>query len=518
MMYVRTAKRDLPKTAMPPLFEFSVLRAGQSFITGVFRPVHDPCLSLSLPKLGIILRLPDKLLCEIFSHLQDLWFSIFNRRNPLWTLTQVCVRWRALVLAEPRFWCDINCRDWMADHIAQSDTPANYARAIHRTLVQLSRSAQAALTLELIPGPVPALTYDILAQLFAASAGARLESALLILDKHLLHRFLEHEAGFPALRSLHIALASNLGELDYAAIPTFLARLTALEELRVSDRWQLKHEWLPALIPVWQRLRVCELKQCAADDILLVMPHFSAGTRLRLVFGLQPLAKSLIRVVVPDCKISSLSLDQCDDIADILGNITAPVLQRLAIWTYHREPFGVLSAMLHRSSASLTHLALGLPSDSARDPAAAMIHVASLLAFLGSTAVEGLLDLDLQLFDPSWHNHSAANNHLVNALALIRSPPVLPNLRSLALRGYLTLPLDGGYLPLDGADQQLLALATNRHPVFKSLWLEAGSYSVYSNGTVQTLTLQDNVLSKGTLKKLHALGVELVRSHDFGWW
>ncbi|KAJ7063573.1 hypothetical protein C8F01DRAFT_1368097 [Mycena amicta] len=481
---------------MPSLFELTVLCSGRSFIAAVFRPVHDPCLGFSFPKLGVplILELPDELLCEIFSHLVDPWFSTFNRRNPVWALTQVCVRWRAIAFHDPRFWRDINCRDWMADDIEKSYTRSNYSRAVNRTLLQVSRSAQAPLTLELIPGPVPALTYDILARLLASSA--RLESALLILDNHLIHRFLEHKAGFPALRSLRIAL-SDSGGLDDAAVPNFLERLTALEDLRFSD--QLKRGWLPALVPVWSRLRVCELKQCVVDDILLVMAHFSPGTRLTLVCGL--LARDLESVIpVPDCKVSSLSFDQCNDmfIAEILGNITAPLLQRLAIWEYHREPFDVISALLHRSSASLTHLALGLPSIS-NEPDFDVTATISLLAFLNSTDAEGLVDLDLQLFDV----YHSANNHLVKALALMPSTwrlapklplPALPNLRSLALRGYME---DG-----DDGERRLLAIAANHHPVLTSIWVEGAL----------------PILSKRALQKLHAQGVEFVRSYDMGWW
>ncbi|KAF7312669.1 F-box domain-containing protein [Mycena indigotica] len=478
---------------MSSLFEMTVLCSGKSFIAAVFRPVHDLHAGLSLPKLKVphILGLPDELLSEIFSHLVDPWFSTFNRRNPVWALTKVCVRWREIAVHDPRFWRDINCRDWIADDIEKTSTHSNYSRAVNRTELQVSRSAQAPLTLELIPGPAPTLTYDIFARLLASSD--RLESAILILDNNLMQRFLEHKAGFPALKRLRIASTDEQDE----AIPKLLQGLTALEDLRFVD--QLRPQWLPSLVPVWNRLNNCELKHCVVDDVLLVMPHFLPGTRLAIVSGL--FARDLESLKpVEECHIFSLSFDQCNDmyITEVLNNTTAPSLKRLAIWQYQREPFDTLSAMLTRSSAALTHLALGLPSIS-NVPDFDVTSTISLLAFLNSSHGESLVDLDLQLFD-SYHS---ANNHLVKSLALIPSTwqlaphlplPSLPNLRALALRGYM----DDGY---DG-ERRLLMFAAHHYPVLQSLWIE-GALPVFS---------------KKSIEALHDHGVEFVRSYDMGWW
>ncbi|KAJ7054980.1 hypothetical protein C8F01DRAFT_1160560 [Mycena amicta] len=486
--------RGLPKTLMSTP---SVLRSIESLIAALLLPLYDPCPALSVPKLRIIMGFPDELLWEIFIHCMDPHTSTFGADNHLWAIMKVCTRWRAVILNAPQFWPRISFTDWRTT----DNQIFSKAAAASRTSKQVKRSGQVPLTLNLMPIPVLTDSDDVLEVLFNASA--RVESAVLTLDNHLLHRFHKHAGGFPALQKLEVGLIEELGELEKEAAASFFDGLTALEHLHLSN--QVEFDWVSALVPLeslWNRLRVCELTECMVDDVLLVLPHFSAGTRLSLIIGRYMRGAPDSLTVVEHCDIQSLSFDRCEDdfIARVLDNITAPSLQRLAIWYFEASPFDTITAMLGRSSAFLTHLALRLPSAGLfrqRDPPAPT--VTELLELLNSEYVRGLVDLDLTLasrFAPSTvqlvHALSLAPTELESGPAL--RLPILPNLRSLALRGY------------DDEDalweKRLAAMAETREPVLKSLWLE------------ETLP----AVSQRTLEKLHSHGVEFVCSYDMGMW
>ncbi|KAJ6620531.1 hypothetical protein B0H10DRAFT_1079841 [Mycena sp. CBHHK59/15] len=52
-------------------------------------------------------RLPTELLSLIFAFTNIPAPALFEFRSPPWNLGQVCIRWRAIVLAQPALWCSI---------------------------------------------------------------------------------------------------------------------------------------------------------------------------------------------------------------------------------------------------------------------------------------------------------------------------------------------------------------------------------------------------------------------------
>ncbi|KAJ7067340.1 hypothetical protein C8F01DRAFT_1365446 [Mycena amicta] len=480
--------------------EFSVIRSVQSLLISLLQPLDQSCTRLSLPKRAIILELPDELLWGIFSRCMNPHSSPFSTENPLWPIMQVCVRWRAIVLDAPQFWRHISFPDWQQDK--KLYTTGEFSRDGDRAALQVVRSGQVPVTLNLLPVPGNAMTESdhVLDVFFTASA--RLEAATLILNKHLFHRFCTQPGGFPALRKLVVRLSDGIDNAE--AAEAFFGGLTALVHLHLVN--QVTPDWVSTLVPLksmWNRLRVCELTECKVDDVLLILPHFSPGTLLSLILGrFTPTGEPDSLAVVDHCNIQALSFHRCDDefIARIVENMTAPLLQRLALWWYgDRAHLDTITAMLRRSSASLTHFAMRLLSVGSRRTSLDVGTMTDLFAFLDCEHVQGLLDLDLTLVS----RYSPSTIQLLNALAHVPSPsqpeiklPVLPKLRSLALRGYDEEDFEW--------EKRLLAIAASRKPVFESLWLD----DPLLNPSLHHRALE-------TLrKKLGLLGVELVCSYD----
>ncbi|KAF7289595.1 F-box domain-containing protein [Mycena chlorophos] len=155
------------------------------------------------------------------------------------------------------------------------------------------------------------------------------------LPRRALHRrFHKHAKGFPTLWKLGLGLTEELGEKENQALSEFLDGLSALTHLHLSN--QVEIDWVATLVPLeslWSRLRVCELTECMVDDALLILPHFSAGSRLSLIQGryIRGAPDTLHPVKHPE--LMGLSFDRCDDmyITRNLDNLTAPALERLAI-------------------------------------------------------------------------------------------------------------------------------------------------------------------------------------------
>ncbi|KAF7312652.1 F-box domain-containing protein [Mycena indigotica] len=480
---------------MSALGQLSAIRPVQSFITTLLGPLQPSCPPLPLPKRAMILELPDELLWGIFSRCMDPHSSPFSTENPLWPLMKVCVRWRNVILDAPQFWRHISFPDWR-----KRGRVENLEQDAARVSQQVENSGEVPVTINLIPIPGSDAVVDTL-----LTTSTRVEAANLVLDKHLLQRFSSHAEGFPILSKLVVQLSEKLEESEEKAAANFFGGLQALTNLSVTS--EVAVDWVPVLVPLqtmWSQLRVCELTESVVDDVLFILPHLSPGTRLALILGhLRRTEEVDTLPIIDHCNIQSLSFDRCGDefVSLILGRITAPSLQRLAIWWFNRSPhLDTITAMLQRSSASLTHFAMRLLcANAARRQGLDGDTMVALFEFLNSEHVRDLIDLDLTLVS----RYTPPTLELLDALAGVPNPwepdlklPTLPKLRSLALRAYDEE--DGEW------ERRLLAIAAKRTPVFRSLWLD---------DPLLNPSLGHRAL-KNLRQKLEKHGVELVCSYD----
>nr|GAT55530.1 predicted protein [Mycena chlorophos] len=477
----------------------SVLRSLDALFTAVVGPRPRICHVLSPPKLPLILSFPDELLWEVFSHCLKPHMSTFSQDNQLWGMMRVCTRWRNVIVNSPYFWRHVSFSDWADSEAATSGF--SKAKAWKRTNEQIMRSGLVPLTLKLIPLLVWNEAEEVLDMLLDASD--RIEFAVLSLDKRLLRRLHKHAKGFPTLWKLGLAITEELAEEENEALAEFLDGLSALTYLHLSN--QVEIDWVAILVPLeslWSRLRVCELTECMVDDVLLILPHFSAGSRLSLIQGRYIRGAPDTLQAVKHTELMGLSFDRCDDIyiTRILDNLTAPALQRLAVWYFELPPFDTISAMLNRSSARLTHFGVRLPSVGLfKQRDLAPFSLQQLVAFFASEHFHTLIELDLILasrFAPTTmqliHALSLPPSQTASELGLEDS--LLPKLRALALRGY------------DDEDPhweiRLMALAQTREGVLKEIWMG------------ETLPAP-STRTRGVMEKC---GVEFVCSWDMGVW
>ncbi|KAF7289605.1 F-box domain-containing protein [Mycena chlorophos] len=318
--------------AVASSLQFTVLRSVQSFTSILFNPLDPPCPRLPLPKRAIILDLPDELLWSIFSRCMDPHASPFSNENPLQPLMKVCVRWRAVILEAPQFWSHISFPGWRRH--GKGITPASLKEDEERVGVQVVKSGDVPVTIRLVPVP----DYDskrVVETMLGAST--RVAEAEFLFNNDLFKRVSAHAGGFPILQRLNVRLSEALDAEYNAAAAEFFGSLTALKSLSLASDPVGGIDWLPTLVPLsqmWARLRVCELTDCMVDDVLLILPHFSPGTRLSLILGkLRRVEDPKTLPIIDHTNIQSLSFNRCGDhfVETILRNITAPSLQRLAI-------------------------------------------------------------------------------------------------------------------------------------------------------------------------------------------
>ncbi|KAF7289634.1 F-box domain-containing protein [Mycena chlorophos] len=305
------------------------------------------------PVIAPIRRIPNEILCEIFSHCVQSGTHM-NAPNPsgmALTLTLVCRKWRRVALSYPLLW-----RKLRLQCTPQTCLPG-FCFCEPRSWLHLDRSAAAPL--------------QIAIDAYSSATGKRLLDVLLShsyrwadvslnvtvdLYRELFMNRITAEIDLPILKrlSLRFMYPNNLEH------PTpFLRSLTALEDLTLD---MAGSRISSALLPVWSQLRHCALRTCQLEDILRVLPLLRGDASLSLT-SCQTTAGP--RPIVRTTLISSLSFAACDEVfvTTILQAITAPRLTKIRALDFLNtgKLVELLLPLLARSDSNLTHLCLDLP-------------------------------------------------------------------------------------------------------------------------------------------------------------
>ncbi|KAJ7195610.1 hypothetical protein GGX14DRAFT_700677 [Mycena pura] len=194
----------------------------------------------------------------------------------------------------------------------------------------------------------------------------------------------------------------------------------------------------PVAPPEWTR-----------EDILRILPLFSAGTRLCLEDYFDAHLTS-VHTIVSDLSLHSYEPEVTDT---LLGTLTAPCLKRLSVTGWFSIT-GVTS-FFDRSLCPLTHLSIAWYDQFSDE----------MLALLGSPHARDIVDFDVTL--PG----ALMPRKLADALS---KHDIVPNLRALAFRRGVRLD-----------EAKVLEIHANRRPTLQSLWLDRPG--LLSQDTVQAL-------------------------------
>ncbi|KAJ7196811.1 hypothetical protein GGX14DRAFT_574628 [Mycena pura] len=115
---------------------------------------------------------------------------------------------------------------------------------------------------------------------------------------------------------------------------------------------------------LWPRLHTCTLSRCRPEDVLQMLPLFSPDTRICITHAHMYFQASTRPPHAPvQSAVSGLLFRDCDIsfMANVLEPLTAPRLQKLAIWEHCDDRSNMtVTALLHLSSRALTHLGVRL--------------------------------------------------------------------------------------------------------------------------------------------------------------
>ncbi|KAJ7196800.1 hypothetical protein GGX14DRAFT_574617 [Mycena pura] len=380
-------------------------------------------------------RLPSEILSKIFSHYYLEASDTHASPERLLHLVSVCDRWRTIVLASPLLWCHIIPKMWKVD-----------SGEMQQTSLQLKRSAPAALSIHLSSLRSNSNSSRILDLLLTESR--RWQNLHLNINPSDYTHLATSGGEFPILEKLFLVFREPVAE--HAAL--FFGPLPALVDLTLKAYGTSISE---APDYLWAQLRTCTLIGCLMDDILRILPLFSAGARVCLddCFAQKNVHPTSVHTVVSD-----LSLCCYWQVTDtLLGAFTAPCLKRLCIAGHYSIPS--IIAFLKRSSCALTHLVMDLSGLQLLGPDR---FAAPLPTLLRSPHARDIVDLEVDL------HGGEIPEELMDALAM---RDIVPNLRALAFQ-HVGL----GWLN-DETAASLLEIYANRRPIFQSLWLN-GSRSL----------------------------------------
>ncbi|KAJ7196804.1 hypothetical protein GGX14DRAFT_472887 [Mycena pura] len=242
-------------------------------------------------------------------------------------------------------------------------------------------------------------------------------------------------AEFPILEKLDMEFRESVA--GHAAL--FFGSLPALVHLTLTA---YRTPIPDGLDFIWAQLRTCKLTECWMDNILRILPLFSAGARVCVN---NCSTRADVHPTPVHTVVSDLSLWCYEEVTHtLLDALTAPCLKRLNIVGNYSRP-GIIR-FFNRSACALTHLTVdftaGLYSDRFTD---------ELLSLLRSPHARDIVDLQVNL------NSQGYSKQFMDVLAM---RDVVPKLRVLAF-GYITW--------LDQA--KLLKICENRQSILQSLWL-----------------------------------------------
>ncbi|KAJ7198365.1 hypothetical protein GGX14DRAFT_573606 [Mycena pura] len=334
-----------------------------------------------------IRRLPRDILREVFSHYLGAIVPPLHSPEALLHLVGVCAPWRAIALASPLLWRHIRLtgrREICED-----------SGKFQQISLQLQRSAPVALSIH-VENP-SSRVMDLL-----LTESRRWQT--LCLDFNGDHNFHQHlttsKVEFPILEKLTLVHWEPM----YKDIALFFESLPAMVDLTL-DLYQMPLSG--TLDFIWAQLRTCTLTGCTTNDILRVLPLFSAGTQVCLEHFLsEEKQPTSVHTVVSGL---SLCCNFKEDVYNLLGALTAPCLERFRIAGRFSIP--PIAAFFDRSSCALTHL--GIVCNAYSD------HLSGLLTLLRSPHASNIVDLDVELY------YAFDGEKLTDALA----GGIVPNLR-----------------------------------------------------------------------------------------
>ncbi|KAJ7196858.1 hypothetical protein GGX14DRAFT_672133 [Mycena pura] len=410
-------------------------------------------------------RLPNEILCQIFTHSLNTELPLFNSKNALSNIIRVCARWRAVALASPSLW-----RHFVFDSVLAYKGNPEYAKLLRQTSLQLQRSRQTLLSVHLIRR----IEDELLDTLLAVSS--RWQSAtLLLLDASDCDHLFTSRAHFTILKKLTLQFESETYNGDATG---FVQSLPALVDFTLHMSFC---EYIPrGFESLWPRLLACTLEQCCAAHFLPILPLFSPETRISIVSCYEDRDGDLAPVQLA---ASALSLNACFEefIIRFLKVVAAPRLKKFVVSEcdqYRTCSFlPSITTFLSNSSCTLTHLALDVWYATLKE----------LLTLLALPQTRHVCALDMDFLPSPLSTPSAA---VVDALA---THDIVPNLRSLTLRNCSSVE-----------DAGILALHASRRPVLQQLFLQK--------------CLDPYGLSQTALQALKSDGLEVVIFRHLDYW
>ncbi|KAJ7196808.1 hypothetical protein GGX14DRAFT_671962 [Mycena pura] len=397
------------------------------------------------PVVSVVRRIPRDILGEIFSHYLDASAYPPSRLpTRLLHLVGVCDRWRTISLASPLLWRHVHLG---ADAWKLSDVSGK----MQQISLQLQRSAPVALSIGLAVMAGSRLLNSILDLLLTESR--RWQNLFLRMHPSDFKLLATSGAEFPILEKLDMEFRESVA--GHAAL--FFRSLPALVDLTLTAHRTSIPDGLDF---IWAQLRTCTLIGCWMDDILRILPLFSAVARVCVTdcFPCADVHPTSVHTVVSD-----LSLWCYQEVTDtLLDTLTAPCLKRLVIEGDYSFP-GIIR-FLNQSACALTHLTMGIPAGLYSDR-----FTDELLTLLRSPHARDIVDLQVDL------NSQGYSEQFMDVLP-VAMRDVVPKLRVLASE-YIAW--------LDQA--KLLEICENRRSILQSLWLSR--HISISQDTVQALKL-----------------------------
>ncbi|KAJ7226680.1 hypothetical protein GGX14DRAFT_626715 [Mycena pura] len=393
------------------------------------------------PVVSAVRRLPRDILGEIFSHYLASSGSAYppsGLPTRLLHLVGVCDRWRTIALASPLLWRHVNPR-------ADAWKVSNVSGKMQQISLQLQRSAPVALSIDLAVMEGSCLLNSILNLLLTESRRWQ----TLFLGIHDYKLLATSGAEFPILEKLDMEFHESVA--GHAAL--FCRSLPALVHLTLTAHSTSIPDGLDF---IWAQLRTCTLTDCWTDDILRILPLFSAGARVCVNDCFPPgdVHPTSVHTVVSD-----LSLWCYQEVTDtLLDALTAPCLKRLDIEGDYSFP-GIIR-FFDRSACALTHLTMDIPAGLYLDR-----FTDELLTLLRSPHARDIVDLQVDL------DSQGDSEGFMDVLAM---RDVVPKLRVLAFEYIAWLN-----------EAKLLEICENRQSILQSLWLSR--HISISQDTVQTL-------------------------------
>ncbi|KAJ7196793.1 hypothetical protein GGX14DRAFT_671912 [Mycena pura] len=388
------------------------------------------------PVVSVVRRLPTDILDEIFSHYLDASDPYYTALGPrrLLHLVGVCDRWRTIALGSPLLW----------RHVVAISNKLK----MQQISLQLQRSAPVALSIHLAVASMTGMRRELNSTLDPLlTESRRWQNLFLRMHPSDFKLLATSGAEFPILEKLDLEVRESVP--GHAAL--FLRSLPALVHLTLTAY----ETSIPDVLDfIWVQLRTCTLIECWTDDILRILPLFSAGARVCVndCSARADVHPTSVHTVVSDLSVWCYDSEDTDILLDAL---TAPCLKRFQIGGHYSLPR--IITFFNRSACALTHLTMDI---SYLDRFAG-----ELLTLFRSPHARDIVDLGSRSGD--------LTGQFMDVLAM---RDVVPNLRVLAF---------GCVERLDEA--KLLEICENRRSTLQSLWL--GGSIPLSQDTVQALKL-----------------------------